>query len=70
MPERIEQVEIIVTIRGEDGRTRTRRIGSDGWPLRSVQYEESPLSVQVQGTFGRRRVGKVISLLAKWCEYP
>ena len=70
MPDRIERLEIVVTIRGEDGRTRTRRLGSEQWPLRCVQFEESPLDVQVQGRFGRRRVGKVVSLLAKWSELP
>ncbi|HCF57269.1 MAG TPA: hypothetical protein DFS52_04630 [Myxococcales bacterium] len=70
MPERIEAIEILVTIRGDDGRTRTRRITSEGWPLRAVQYEESPIAVTVQGRFGQRRIGKVISLLAKWSEYP
>ena len=70
MPGRIERIEIIVTIRGEDGRRRTRRITSEEWPLRNVPYEESPIAVQVQGRFGQRRVGKVISLLAKWSEDP
>ena len=70
MAERIEQVEILMTLRDEHGRKRIRRIGSDDWPLRGVQIEECPIAVQVQGAFRSERVGKVVSVTAKWSEYP
>jgi len=64
MPERIVQVEIVLTVRGEDGLLRTRSIGSR-WPLRQVKLEQGTLALR-PARGGRKPVGKVVSVIAKW----